>query len=461
MNRHRRTDILVIGAGPTGLGAANRLAEEGADWLVVERQAHAGGLAASFEQDGFTWDLGVHVNFSHYPQYDRMLDHVLPQHEWLWHRRTAHVRICRRWVPYPLQYNVWMLPAAEMRACVEGVVRLYADRVQPDLTDFQSFIDTHFGQGIARLFMNPYNRKLWARPPASLSADWIGERVPIVDLARLVHNAVERRQDGSWGPNSAFRYPFSGGAGEVWRRLAAQLPPDRILLNAQVAEVSTKDRKVTLTDGRTIHYDALISTMPLDRLVQASDMTDLVPAATGLLKSTIDAVGLGMRGAPPRQVEHSSWMYFPEDDCPFYRATPMTNCSPRNAPPGHWSLVLETAESAPKQVDPATLTERCIEGCLRVGILRSRRDVVMTWHRRAEYGYPAPSRDRDARLRILQPALEERRIFSRGRFGAWKYEIGNMDHSFMQGVETTEAILSGPSESTLNLRRAVGAGESG
>ena len=59
--------ILILGAGPTGLGAAWRLHELGhADWLLLERAPYAGGLAASFTDDaGFTWVVGGHVQFSH------------------------------------------------------------------------------------------------------------------------------------------------------------------------------------------------------------------------------------------------------------------------------------------------------------------------------------------------------------------------------------------------------------
>ena len=41
----------------------------------------------------------------------------------------------------------------------------------------------------------------------------------------------------------------------------------------------------------------------------------------------------------------------------------------------------------------------------------------------------------DEALAVIQPFLESHNVYSRGRFGAWKYEVGNRDHSFMQGKE--------------------------
>ena len=46
------------------------------------------------------------------------------------------------------------------------------------------------------------------------------------------------------------------------------------------------------------------------------------------------------------------------------------------------------------------------------------------------------------------PKLEENGVLSRGRFGGWKYEIGNMDHCFMQGMEAAAKIVAGTSEKT-------------
>ena len=65
-----------------------------------------------------------------------------------------------------------------------------------------------------------------------------------------------------------------------------------------------------------------------------------------------------------------------------------------------------------------------------------------------DYSYPVPTIDRNASLGVLQRYLRSHNIFSRGRFGAWQYEIGNMDHSVMQGVELVNFWLHGEPEVT-------------
>src|SRR4051794_35425707 len=71
--------IVIIGSGPTGLGAAHRLHELGYDdYVVLEANDYVGGLATSFTDDaGFTYDIGGHVMFSHYEYYDKLVDGLM------------------------------------------------------------------------------------------------------------------------------------------------------------------------------------------------------------------------------------------------------------------------------------------------------------------------------------------------------------------------------------------------
>jgi len=41
--------------------------------------------------------------------------------------------------------------------------------------------------------------------------------------------------------------------------------------------------------------------------------------------------------------------------------------------------------------------------------------------------------------------------------GAWKYEVGNMDHSFMQGKEWVDHVFFGAEEVTLHRPHIVNA----
>jgi hypothetical protein len=147
-------------------------------------------------------------------------------------------------------------------------------------------------------------------------------------------------------------------------------------------------------------------------------------------------------------------MYFPESSSPFYRVTVFSNYSPNNvARPGEqWSLMAEVSESPEKPVDRDRVAGEVVEAFRRIGFIGPEVQPASVWYRRMERGYPTPWLGRDAVLDAVQPELERHDVYSRGRFGAWKYEVSNQDHSVMQGVEAVGRILRGTEEFTFSGR---------
>ena len=90
-----------------------------------------------------------------------------------------------------------------------------------------------------------------------------------------------------------------------------------------------------------------------------------------------------------------------------------------------------------------------LAGALATGLVSPTTEVVSIYHRRLERGYPTPSLGRDAALARALPFLRDHSVWSRGRFGSWKYEVGNQDHSVALGAEAVDAILYGAPELTL------------
>ena len=120
------------------------------------------------------------------------------------------------------------------------------------------------------------------------------------------------------------------------------------------------------------------------------------------------------------------------------------------AEPDQTLLLAETSWSGYKLADPETITDEVVDGLVRVGLMTEadRHLVVARWLCSPAMSYPVPTLGRDAALGAIQPWLEQHDIASRGRFGAWLYEIGNIDHSFMQGVEWVDRVLHGEPETT-------------
>ena len=112
--------------------------------------------------------------------------------------------------------------------------------------------------------------------------------------------------------------------------------------------------------------------------------------------------------------------------------------------------MVEVSESSMKPVNHDGLLQESIQGLLNTDMIRAGDEIVSTYHRRFDHGYPTPSLEREGVLKQLLPKLQEKGIYSRGRFGSWRYEVGNQDHSFMLGVEAVDNIVNGATELTLN-----------
>jgi len=478
-------DVLIIGSGPTGLGAATRLHQHGKkDWLLIDQAEEAGGLACTdVTPEGFLFDMGGHVIFSHWNYFDQLLDTALGSGTDAWNtlERVSYVWIKNRFVAYPFQNNISALGKDDQIKCLTGLVeaKVKNSLAQGKPVNFDEWIIRVMGPGIADIFMRPYNFKVWAIPTTGMQCNWLGERVATVDVDRAITNVIHSKEDAGWGPNAVFRFPKRGGTGAIWKGVAKLLPKDNQRYNQTVTNIDKDAKVVTLADGSSIGYNSLVSTLPLDitcRWLGKSEWAD------GLQHSSSHIVGLGIRGLSPHGTK--CWLYYPEDDCPFYRTTVFSNYAKENCPADgtalptlcmgdgsapadaspkagpYWSLMFEISESQFKPVDKSpvqlggktwmAVVLETLKGAINTKLVEAGCEVVSIYHRRLEHGYPTPSLGRDAVLAQALPWLQQHGIWSRGRFGSYKYEVANQDHSLMLGVECVDNILFGGKELTLN-----------
>jgi protoporphyrinogen oxidase len=442
--------VLILGAGPCGLACAYRLSELGHDWVLAEASDRVGGAAASvLDKQGFTWEFGGHVIFSKIKAFNRLLADVIPADQLLEHRRSSAISFGDRMIPYPFQRHLRHLPYREKADAVRGLLATLSRTTTPPSgrVSYAEWLSTTFGDGLMRHFFEPYNAKIWSVALTEMSADWISSRVAPIDWEAVLTDLVLGQDPPDWGPNQRFLFPRQGGIGHVWSALAERLPR-RPRFGIPSVGIDWKNKHVSFADGTEESYTDLISTIPLDVLVgQLDPAPDELRRVAGTLRhTTVRIVGLGYE--LPTTSEHN-WLYFPELDVPFYRASNPAKNAPSNVPGGdtrrYSSWLLEmTGKHA--EIDPDAAIAAAERGLRQVGLVPPDAEPISRYTDLIERAYPVPTLDRDDALALIQPWLAANHIYSRGRMGTWRYELGNVDHAVKMGLEIAEFLVQGTPE---------------
>jgi protoporphyrinogen oxidase len=449
--------IFVIGLGPTGLGflsAFNEdLTSETNSISAVDTNSYFGGLSYSDSSRGYRIEAGSHIFHSHYAKFNEITELTCPM---VSNKRISLIRFLDEWIPYPFQSNVHLISdkhKIERDQMLEGLKEAHNSSIGSK--NMEEWAVQKMGKPVYDLFYKPLNTKSWSVDPKELGTSWVGDRVPPAIVATSKAPSIT-----SWGPNSTFMYPVFGGSGVVWSTIGEDLKSDKrisiglgchvdaIRLNGKFTVAYTNSDEDFMIDD---DIDIIVNTGPITELVEMlPNVPEEVSIAVKKLKSNrLIIVRFGMIGEIPEAIKDATWIYFPESKYPWYRIGVSSNISPKNAPHGCWSIMFECSSTDKLNKESLeNLEKECVQGVLDLGFINDIKYIDDINTKQYPLNYPLPTIDRDSSLSIVQKYLESMGIYSRGRFGGWKYEVGNMDHSFMQGYELYNRLFKSIPEIT-------------
>ena len=98
-------DIVILGAGFAGFGAAYRLNDQGVKSKIYEKKVCHGGNCASYQHDGFTYDAGPHVSFTSVTRLQELLAKSI---DYKYEEVKAQVNNYwqGQWIKHPAQCNL-------------------------------------------------------------------------------------------------------------------------------------------------------------------------------------------------------------------------------------------------------------------------------------------------------------------------------------------------------------------
>lgn len=427
--------LLIIGAGPAGLALSYAFPGKS---RILEQSFEVGGLCRSIEFCGGVFDIGGHSFHSPHPEVLGLVQQLMAT-RWHTQRRDARVSFGGELIGYPFQQHFQNLSD---RTVIEDCQRNPPSfETSAQASNFEEWILERFGQGIAKHFMLPYNRKLWARDLRRISCDWVSERIAGNVKDTGIKGSRSRQPLQS---DSIVGYPAEGGFGEIFQAMAKRCGPTEF--GKKVRRINTKEKTVYTEDGSVWGWNYLASTIPLPALLRAIQdcPTALINDADRLefvsLKVLLISIGKQLGNQPQR-------IYVAESDVPAHKiAFNHTSSASLRARPSH-AIMCEISYSPEKVVaSDGDLTRMMIDWLVDSQLIENRGDVSETRIIDVEHGYPVYTHDRPHILKEIRNYLTKLDIHTFGRFGGWSYV--NSDACIYEGLVLADQLAGSAAASS-------------
>lgn len=280
----------VIGGGVSGLAAAWRLREHGADVTLFEASGRTGGVIRSVRRDGFLVDEGPNTLVARHAVVDETIATLGLEGARVWANEAAS----RRYVvkdgeavalptsPGAFVRSPLLSAGAKLRLLREPFVG-HGEAEDESLADF---VRRRLGPEVLDQAVNPFVAGVFAGDPERLSTR---HAFPLLHALEREHGSLvrgmlrrARAAKSSDAPRLSSRpFSFRDGMQALPDALAASLG-DAIQTNTPVVELRRDADGWTVTtqsEGTTQEhrFDAVISTVPLHRLGTLGLGTDLSP----------------------------------------------------------------------------------------------------------------------------------------------------------------------------------------
>ena len=423
--------VVILGAGLAGLSAAYHLA---ADYEIYEKESEVGGLCRSRRINGFIFDRAVHTIYSQ-DEYATALVKKLLNGNLLSQTRSSWIYSKGVFTLYPFQANTFGLPVEVVKECVLGFIEAkYSGNERRRPANFEDWIHSTFGKGIAEHFMLPFNRKLWATDLKEMSTRWIDGRIPQPDLEEVLGGALSN-QSKEFGLNESFLYPRYGGIEALPRAFLPHV--GNINLDQEVSAIYPDERRMVMADGCSRRYGKLISSLPLPKLMDMMDpvLISIQKASSQLKYNRVYSVSIGVNRT---SISNAHWIYYPEQEFVFHRISFPMNFSPSMVPEGASSVTAEISASASKEISEHGLVQRVIDDLILARILEKSDEILVTDLVRLDPAYVIYNHSHLKNVSLIHQFLYDKEMYPCGRFGMWEYY--NMDHAIMSGKSAADRV---------------------
>jgi len=429
--------VIVLGAGPSGYGAAHKLSNENIDFEVFEKQNYIGGHSASFEFDGgYIFDDGPHISFTK----DERIKSIFAanaDNKYFEFKAEANNYWDGKWIKHPAQTNLYGMPAKLNTQILSEMIEINHSKDEPSINNYQDWLYASLGKTFAENFPMKYTRKFHTTEAKNLTTDWVGSRVYKPKLEEVIFGMLSPST-----PDvhyiSGFRYPKFGGFASF---LGGIKKTGKLNLNHELTSINLKDKVLTFNNSYKVDFESVVSSLPLPKLVGYMEDApiEIKNAASKLAWTQCLVVNLGVKR---EHISDNHWSYVYDESINSTRISFPHLFSKNVVPEKHSSIQVEIYFSnkyKPMTMSPDDYLDIVHKEMIEIGILDPVDEITFRKAWVSPFAQIIFDKDRAEAVKLIHEFLIENRIYYCGRYGEWAYTW--TDESFKSGESAAEQAI--------------------
>lgn len=444
--------IIIIGAGPAGLGCAHALSKAKVPCFVIDKEPAVGGLCRTVDFYGYLFDIGGHRFLTKSAEVQQLWRDTL-RHDLLCVKRLSRIYYRKKYFNYPLSFAnaFWNLGLLESILCLLSYLKQRFSIHRPKVT-FDGWVMNRFGKRLYSIFFKNYTEKLWGIACAHISADWAAQRIRGISLGAAIQKMIFGQiRSGGKALHDEFFYP-KNGSGEFYERLKehSSVMGSDFALERNVTRIFHDGHKIMSLrvadkqgNEEEIAVRHLFTTMPLVRLVESlrpSVPEEVLAAAKKLRFRSVVIVNLIFE---KKHIFPDQWIYINSSEVSFCRIQNYKNWSHAMvADIKRTTLSVEYFCFEGDELwymDEIDLINRTLLELEKIGIVHRKHYIngfVMRW----ASAYPIYSLDYRTHVSTVKQYLTRfSNLSTFGRAGLFRYD--NADNALLAGIYAARNFL--------------------
>ena len=431
--------ILILGGGIASISLAKFIQQKKKveQITILEKDRKIGGLLRSYKFKKIFYDVGPHIIFSKNKKILNLILNILGKNKNAIKRSNKIIYDKNTLIKYPFENELYRLPKEDLQFALNKFLKNKFLNLEPKT--MKDFFLKNFGEGIYKLYLGPYNNKIWKMNPSKLDTQMV-ERIPRPPDEDIIKSAKGIKTEG-YKHQLYFHYPKKGGIESLFTAFKKKLNKKvKIFTSENLINIEIKNNKYLVKTNRGIfNYDKIFSTIPLNEFYKYLSKNDKIKKISKSLQ--FNSIIIAMVNIKGNVAGKNFALMVPDKNIIFHRISKLDFLGKNYSFKKSTTFQIEITfkeNSKIGQMKDKQIFNKIYEGLKKLNFIQKKQDINFKSIKKFKYAYVIYNLNHRKNVDTLLSYYQKKGFNFLGRWGSWEYL--NSDQVIAQAFEKAKHL---------------------